>query len=163
MEERIALSHVGTLAQITPHLQVSGTARGTAVVTSPPKGSVGGATTANLTGNAQLPQVGGVKLTGHLSSNPSLPPQFSGIQGTVTITANSRKAHGSVTLAVKGPAANLASSTTPITFTVQSATGSFSSYIGQKGTGLLAIHTRARPHSNTSTGPFTLSLSIKIS
>src|SRR5262245_34279385 len=122
LEERITLSHAAVAPHVAAHaMTVNATAHGTMTTTSPAQ--AGGSQNANLTGNSTLPKVGAVRLTGHLTSNGSLPPQSAKTTGTITLTLTSKKTPGSMTVAVTGPATNLAAKagTEHLTFTVQSA------------------------------------------
>jgi hypothetical protein len=167
LEERITLSHAAVAPHVVAHaMTINATAHGTMTTTSPPKGQVGGSQKASLTGTSTLPRVGAVHLTGQLTSNGSLPPQFAKTTGTITLTLTSKKTPGSMTVSVTGPATNLAakSGTEHLTFTVKSATGALSAYVGQHGTATLTFHTmpKPKPHANISTGPFTLTTSINV-
>jgi hypothetical protein len=165
LEERIALSHAGVAAHVSAHaMNVNATAHGTMTTTSPPKGMVGGSQNATLSGNSTIPKLGAVHLTGKLSDNASLAPPYSNTKGSITLTLNSRKATGSMTVSVNGPPTNLAAKagTEQLSFTVTSASGAFASFLGDKGTATLSFHLKAKPHSNVSTGPFTLATSINV-
>lgn len=165
LEERITLSQAGVAAHVAAHaMTVTLTAHGTMTTTSPPKGQVGGSQEANLSGTSTVPKLGAVRLSGHLSSNGSLPPPSSDTHGTITLTLTSRKTPGSLTVSVSGKPTNLAAKagTENLTFTVTGATGALSSYMGATGTAVLSFHMKAKPHSNVSSGPFTLTTSIHV-
>lgn len=161
LEDRIALSHAG-VAEIAPHAQaVSASFRGRVRTDTP--SDAGSQQTATLTGMAQIRKFGVLRISGTLGSNGALPPPFSNTSGSLTLTSGSRRAPGTAVLEVTGPAANLAPRTRSainLTFSVSSATGIFSQYVGAEGTGVLTLQTRPRRGTTLSLGNFTLSASI---
>src|SRR4051812_44402708 len=108
LEDRVVLSHVGAAAvvarQAVPQRLRAGF-HGNYLTTLPV--DIGGDTTTNLVGSARLARIGRIGLGGDLSSNPSLPPEFSGTQGELRIVG-SPQFPGTATLAVSGPATSLA-------------------------------------------------------
>lgn len=137
LEDRVVLSGVGAAAEVAGAAvqpqNLRATFRGRYLTTLP--SGLGGGESAQLNGAATIAQAGRIRLSGTLSSNGSLPPPFSGTQGTLTVVG-SRRLPGSATLAVTGPTSDLspnARTFTRLTFTVTSASGKFSPLLHQDG------------------------------
>ena len=124
----------------------------------------GGAYNMKLAGATRVPGVGILKLTGNLSSNPSLPQSNTNTQGTLFL-ASRAKGGGTVTMSVSGQGTNLAPAfpqTSHLSFTVTAATGRFSSALGFTGAFDLTQATKGRPRNGIARGLFSTTLSLNL-
>jgi hypothetical protein len=157
LEDRIALSQGGVAAEVASAVGLHAAFRGK-VTTRLPSG-LGGGETASLNGSAHIVHFGMIHLHGRLQSNGSLPPPDSNTSGVIILTAP-RPHHGHLVLDVTGPPSDLApqrTTTTPLSYTVASATGDFTRLPIGPGTASLTLHTRRGPQrGHVSHGTFTL-------
>jgi hypothetical protein len=161
LEERVALSHAA-VASVVSEAQgrLAFVTRGAFATVLP--NEPGSADKMTLVGGRTLPGLGILRLSGTLSSNPSLPPSVSKTNGTLVLSIRTRAQSGTVTLSISGPEANLAPAfpqTDHFTYTVTGTTGNTSPPLGLTGPFDITLATKGRPQHGVARGLFTAVLS----